>query len=60
MKYRFENMKTLPQFGKFIFYVATGSLKFTITRVTTIKAMGNSPPEPFKVFEDINEKIGNA
>lgn len=32
-------------------------MKFAITRVTTIKSVGNSPPEPFKIYEDVNEQI---
>jgi hypothetical protein len=37
----------------------TDNIKFTISRVTTIKVMGNSPPEPFRILEDLNEKVSN-
>ena len=50
-------MKALPAFGFFLDYAAADSIKLVISRITTIKAAGNSPPEPFKIFEDLSEQI---
>lgn len=50
-------MKALPTFGNPIDYKAPDCIKLVISRITTIKVVGNSPPEPFKIFEDISEQI---
>ena len=56
-KFKFESMKTLPTFSTFPNNKAADAIKFTISRITTIKVAGNSPPEPFRIFEDITEQI---
>ena len=58
MKYRFESMKNLPTFSKvFVIPIGNEGFKFSTTRVTSIKVIPNSPPEAFKIFEDMNEKV---
>lgn len=51
-------MKATPAYCNALIYLASDSFKFTVSRITTIKVIGNSPPEPFRIFEDISEKIG--
>lgn len=50
LKYRFESFKEMPSFD-------SDSFSFSISRVTTIRVIANSPPEPFKIYEDLKEKV---
>lgn len=43
-KFKFEYMKDMPQF-------ASDCIKFTTSRITAIKVVGNSAPEPFRIIE---------
>ena len=50
IKFKFEFMKEKPVFGTVSSYIAADCIKFNTVRITAIKVVGNSAPEPFKIF----------